>query len=363
LSARSVSRAKKTRQLAVLAAGLLLVTLGVAAWLTGRGRLIAGNAEPHSYLDPPRDLALTETPSPGGGVPVLCYHYFRRSVDPEYLLRVVGAVILNLPTLGAKEFWTIPGGEFERHLRFFRDEDVEVLTLADLADLSARGEPPPSRAVVLPIDDPDLSVYALAFPLLREYGFRAHLFVPTAQVGRHWNGLDICTWDQLREMAASGHLVIDSHTHDLHWKIPTDQGWQPVFLHPDHVPDLETTAGNLARNDPDRLPPLLRRALASPFAAVTADLLTSRQALAIGIGAESRFLAWPYGFASGALDSVAAAVGFAGTVSLRPRAWDTTSSPWHTGRFGITAKTTPDQLAALFTEVAPANGANARSQP
>ena len=48
-------------------------------------------------------------------------------------------------------------------------------------------------AAVLTIDDADRSVYELAWPLLRKYGMRAHLFVPTAKVGTSWSELEVCT--------------------------------------------------------------------------------------------------------------------------------------------------------------------------
>jgi hypothetical protein len=92
----------------------------------------------------------------------------------------------------------------------------------------------------------------------------------------------------------------------------------------------------------------LQRALAGPHNAVAKDLLTSRLALTDSVRREPQFLAWPYGFASDALDSIAAATGFIGTVSLRPAGWHEEDAPWHIGRFGITAKTTPDHLARLF---------------
>ncbi|MDX2473438.1 MAG: hypothetical protein QNL91_06975, partial [Candidatus Krumholzibacteria bacterium] len=115
------------------------------------------------HLDPP-ELGLTTAPGFESGVPVLCYHYFRSGFDPGYLAKVFGAVMFGMPSLGPREFWTTPMGEFEKHLRYFRDSGTQVMTLDEVADAVAAGQPLPVRAVVLTIDDADESVYRLAYP-------------------------------------------------------------------------------------------------------------------------------------------------------------------------------------------------------
>lgn len=287
---------------------------------------------PDSELDPPSlaDLPVVER---AGGVPVLCYHYFRGHLAPGYALRVLGSVFFGLPALGPREFWTTPVGEFERHLRHFRDEGIAVVTLDEVAELIAAGRQLPSRAVVLTIDDADRSVYRHAFPLLRKYGMRAHLFVPTAQVGRAWSGLRVSSADELREMAASGHILLESHTHDLHYKLPADDGPRPAFLVPERIPGGRRAAPSLAHP--------------GPLATVARDLETGRDEVRrLGAG-RTPWLAWPYGFASPALDSLAVAVGFRGTVSLSPRRFGAADRDLHVGRFTLTAHTTLAQVAAI----------------
>jgi peptidoglycan/xylan/chitin deacetylase (PgdA/CDA1 family) len=285
-----------------------------------------------SHLDPP---ALADLPVVGhaDGIPVLCYHYFRGSFAPGYTLRVLGSVLFGLPALGPREFWTTPAGEFERHLRLFRDDGIAVITLDEVADLVAAGNPLPRRAVVLTIDDADHSVYRHAFPLLRKYNARAHLFVPTAQVGRDWSGLRISDAAELKEMADSGLVLLDSHTHDLHYKLAADGGMQPAFLVPELIPVMRRPAISVAH--PGRL------------ATVARDLEASRDGLARLVGRREPWLAWPYGFASPALDSLANRVGFRGTVSLSPRPFGATDRDLRVGRYTLTAHTTLAQVAAI----------------
>lgn len=287
---------------------------------------------PHTLLDPPALADLPTAPAGAAGVPVLCYHYFRGAFAPGYALRVVGAVVLGLPALGPREFWTTPISEFERHLRALRTAGITVVTLDELADCVAVGRPLPPRAVVLTIDDADESVYRYAFPLLCRYRVPAHLFVPTAQVGRHWSGLRVCTAAQLREMQASGFVRLESHTHNLHRKGLDGDEVVPVFMHPERWTRIRESGV-----DP-----------------VRADLLASRAAVAALAGPRRAWLAWPYGFASAELDSLARACGFRGTVSLKPRPFAPDDTGLSVGRYAMTAHTTTAGVAALVAPVTPA---------
>lgn len=355
MSPRTRKSGSNWRTWVVMVAVAMLCALGALTWWHGNERFVPSSG-PGTYLDSPVELDTEKLVGMGQGVPVLCYHYFRSGFEPFYLLKVVAAVVLSLPTLGPKEFWTTPIGEFERQLRFFRDNDIAVLTLDDLATAADEGREVARPAVVLTIDDADRSVYELAYPLLQQYGFRAHLFLPTAKVGQKWSGLDVCTWPQLREMQASGTILLDSHGHDLHWKISTPRGWEPVFWHPDQLVRAANSGGSVAvmpaRLDPNLIgnadPFQLTAVLTGQYGTVASDLMTSRQVLLASAGRNSTYLAWPYGYASDALDSLAASVGFTGTVSLHPTPWNLSESLWHIGRIGVTAKVTTDQLAGLF---------------
>ncbi|MFO7607574.1 MAG: polysaccharide deacetylase family protein [Candidatus Krumholzibacteriia bacterium] len=353
MAARRGSAAAAVLVLA-LAAGVLVAVVLVGC---GGGEDAAPAAAGY-HLDPP-DLANELVHRGDAGVPVLCYHYFREDFAPGYLVKVLGSVLFGMPALGDREFWTTPRAEFARHLAWFRDTGTRVMTLDEVADLVEAGRPLPARAVVLTIDDADRSVYEIAWPLLQEYGVQAHLFVPTAQMGRHWSGLEICTREQLSEMADSGAVLVESHTHALHHKIKTRGGYEPVFWHPDAVPppagreERDALADRwraaetaLAGEDP-------RWRLDGPLGPVAADLVTSRLEVLAATGRAPRWLAWPYGFAGAGLDSLARTVGFRGTVSLRPRVFSAADTTLATGRVTLTAKSTMDQISGIWTPDSP----------
>jgi biofilm PGA synthesis lipoprotein PgaB len=312
---------------------LILLLLGTAVFLApGCGDESETTDLSGYHLDPP-ELATGGFPPIEDGVPVFCYHYFRSGFDGAYLMKVLGSVLLGMPALGPREFWTTPVGEFEKHLRYFRDTGTVVMTLDEVADRLESGADLPARAVVLTIDDADQSVYELAYPMLRKYGMKAHLFVPTAKVGTPWSDLDVCTWKQLSEMAASGYISVESHTRDLHYKVRAGGGLEPIFLHPDRIP---VQAGN-------GLAPLT-----GSNAVVAMDLVSSRVDIEAQVGSSADWLAWPYGFATDELDSLSREVGFRGTVSLYPEAFSVRDTTLQVGRFALTAKTTLSHIANVF---------------
>ncbi len=331
---------------------LLLLALAVLNAGCGHDEDPAAGLGTYSHLDPP-ELGTLGFADPADGVPVLCYHYFRSGFDPGYLTKVLGSVILGMPALGPREFWTTPVGEFAKHLRYFQETGTAVLTLDEVADILARGEPLPERAVVLTVDDADESFYAHAFPLLREYGMKAHLFVPTAHVGTDWSGLKVCTWEQLKEMSDSGLVLIESHTRDLHYKVRSADGMTPAFLDPAQISAERRTRGLQVLSERLRgttgysLSGELEVDLAGPYAPVAADLVTARLDILRGVGRRPTWLSWPYGFASPALDSLSARAGYRGTVSLAPMAFGAEDTTLQAGRFALTAKSTLKDIRAI----------------
>jgi peptidoglycan/xylan/chitin deacetylase (PgdA/CDA1 family) len=61
---------------------------------------------------------------------------------------------------------------------------------------------------VLSIDDGYNSMYHHAYPILKHYGFPATVFVYTDFVGAR----DALSWDQMKEMVASGLIDIEAHS-------------------------------------------------------------------------------------------------------------------------------------------------------
>jgi peptidoglycan/xylan/chitin deacetylase (PgdA/CDA1 family) len=119
-------------------------------------------------------------------VPILCYHRFGT---------------------GNSKMVMAPS-RFATQLDWLARNGYNVIRLAELRDFLAGKRALPPKSVVITIDDGYESVHRLAFPVLKQYGFPATLFVYTDFVGAG----DALRWPQIQEMAASGLVDIQSHT-------------------------------------------------------------------------------------------------------------------------------------------------------
>jgi len=114
-------------------------------------------------------------------VVVLMYHRFGEDRFPSTSIRTV---------------------QFADHLKHLRESGYTVVTLAAVRDAIENGVALPERAVAITIDDAYRSVYDVAFPMFKEYGFPFTVFVATDAVDE--NLAAYMTWDQMREMAGGG---------------------------------------------------------------------------------------------------------------------------------------------------------------
>jgi peptidoglycan/xylan/chitin deacetylase (PgdA/CDA1 family) len=113
----------------------------------------------------------------------------------------------------------VSAAAFAAQLDYLAENDYRVVRLRDLEDFLAGKRPLPNRAVVITMDDGYASTYKHAFPLLKQHGFPATVFVYTDFIGAK----DALTWAQMREMVASGLIDIQVHskTHaNLAYRLP-----------------------------------------------------------------------------------------------------------------------------------------------
>jgi peptidoglycan/xylan/chitin deacetylase (PgdA/CDA1 family) len=141
------------------------------------------------------------TPGPGAGnrklcVPILTYHH----IGPL----PAGANNLRRGLNTSPEL-------FEQHLAYFRDNGIATISLDDLVYAIALGWPLPEKRVIITIDDGYSDVYEYAFPLLKEYGATATLFIPTSFIDNAAPGY--MTWPQIEEMSRAG-IDVQPHTKD-----------------------------------------------------------------------------------------------------------------------------------------------------
>ena len=125
-------------------------------------------------------------------IPVLMYHEIYR---PEERDRLRG---LTNPSYNTER------DAFRKQMAWLFANNVKTLTIDDLI---SQKSPPEERAICLTFDDGWLGNYLHAYPILKEYGFKATFFVATELLGKPL----YMTWEHLNQMKASG-MTIQSHT-------------------------------------------------------------------------------------------------------------------------------------------------------
>jgi peptidoglycan/xylan/chitin deacetylase (PgdA/CDA1 family) len=131
-------------------------------------------------------------------LPILTYH----SLDNT------GSVISTAPTV------------FRRQMQWLSQHGFVTISLIQAARLLGANQPFPERTCVLTFDDGYDNVYQDAYPILRQYGFTATVFLVTAYCGKtnNWPGhrspvgeQALLSWAHIGEMAGHG-IEFGSHT-------------------------------------------------------------------------------------------------------------------------------------------------------
>jgi peptidoglycan/xylan/chitin deacetylase (PgdA/CDA1 family) len=120
-------------------------------------------------------------------VPILCYHRFAPSCDSPLCM---------------------PADIFEQQLRYLKENGYRVIGPEALSAFLDYRQPIPKNAVMISVDDGYRSVYDVAYPILKKYGFTATLFIYLDYVGVSSKAI---TWEQLRELKREG-FYIGSHS-------------------------------------------------------------------------------------------------------------------------------------------------------
>lgn len=135
-----------------------------------------------------------------GVIPILMYH----KINPNPL---VGGFGLRITPQA-----------FEKQIDYLMNNGYTTISLSDLADHFEKGSLLPSRPVIITFDDGYKDNYTYAYPILKERGMTATIFVVAGTVGGI-NEFDygsqpenlMANWEELQEMSAGG-ITIGAHT-------------------------------------------------------------------------------------------------------------------------------------------------------
>lgn len=124
--------------------------------------------------------------------------------------------ISDAPEPGASPYYQTSTSPaiFQRQLSLLAEQGYRTLDLPQASELLREAEPPSGNYLVITFDDGFRNVYTEALPALREHGFTATVFLPTAFISdrrRAFKNAECLTWAEVREMSGLG-IRFGSHT-------------------------------------------------------------------------------------------------------------------------------------------------------
>jgi peptidoglycan/xylan/chitin deacetylase (PgdA/CDA1 family) len=131
-------------------------------------------------------------------IPILAYH----SIDKS------SSVISTSPN------------KFQAQMKYLKHTSVHVVSLKDIVTCIKDNKRLPPKAVAITFDDGFQNFYSVAYPVLREYGFTATVFLVPEYCGKNnqWDGqpdgipiLDLLDWHEINELACNG-IDFGAHT-------------------------------------------------------------------------------------------------------------------------------------------------------
>ena len=202
---------------------------------------------------PARAQSKPASAAPPTSIPILAYHRFDPST-PASTTVTVATFTGQLNTLAANGYTILP--------------------LQQITDILLRKAPMPGHPVTaITVDDGHESVYRVLFPIIKQRHIPVTLFIYPSAIS---NASYALTWDQLKEMKASGLVDIQCHT----------------YWHPDFRKEKK-------KQTPDAY---------AKF--VDMQLTKSRSKLDAQLGTHIDLLAWPYGILDPELEAAAQHAGY-----------------------------------------------------
>jgi len=207
---------------------------------------------------------------------------------------------------------TLSSDELLAQFSWLKAHDYHPVSLDDLVAARDGRRALPDKAVLLSFDDGYESMYTRVFPLLKLYHFPAVLALvgswmetaPGKNLGyedAQFTRDNLLSWEQVREMQASGLVEVASHSYALHLGVSANpQGNRQ----PAAVTRIYDPATRRYENNDDYR------------SRIRADLLRSARILKRRLGHAPRAVVWPYGAYSQTTIAIAKALNMPITLNL-----------------------------------------------
>lgn len=95
--------------------------------------------------------------------------------------------------------------KFEEQMKYLSENGYQTLFFSELSKSL------PEKAVIVSFDDGLKSVYDNAFSIMKKYGIKGNVYLPTAYIGNDEHFMD---WNMVRDLCDSGVFEMQAHTHN-----------------------------------------------------------------------------------------------------------------------------------------------------
>ncbi len=111
---------------------------------------------------------------------------------------------------------------FEKDLKYLKENNYTPILMENLIAYVDKDIPLPEKPVLITFDDGFYNNYLYAYPLLREYDMKAifsiigELTDKSSEIKDKNAYYSYLTWDEVKELSASGFVEIQNHSYDMH---------------------------------------------------------------------------------------------------------------------------------------------------
>jgi biofilm PGA synthesis lipoprotein PgaB len=204
--------------------------------------------------------------------------------------------------------------ELIRHFSWLNENGYHPVSLQQIVDAREGRGKLPEKAVLLAFDDGYKSVYTKVFPLLKQFNFPAVIALvgdwietpPAAQVkfgDRLVPRTEFVSWNEVREMHASGLVEVASHSHGMHQGIHANPQGNAI---PAAISRYYRPQKSAYESDGEYA------------SRIKADLKRSADSIQRELGMRPRAVVWPYGAYNLAALKWAAEAGMPVAMNLEP---------------------------------------------
>lgn len=144
--------------------------------------------------DPPLRARVLETDL---AIPVLMYHH----ID-EFWQEKPG--VITSPTV------------FREHIQTLSEAAYQAVHFSDLEAFTKKQTPLPEKPIIITFDDGYESNYTLAYPILKEFDYKATINIIGATTCLTPGDYPHFSWQEAKKMQDTGIIELGSHTWDMH---------------------------------------------------------------------------------------------------------------------------------------------------